>query len=112
MDSAYVDCFIPTQNNYKIYHYYYHCYTLKAGNSIQTLLYSRLLSKNLKIKIYKTIILPVLLYGCETWSLTLREDCSLRVFENRILRQTFGPKRDENGECRRLHNEELHSLYH
>ena len=67
---------------------------------------SRLLSKNLKIKIYKTIILPVLLYGCETWSLTLKEECGLRVFENRILRRIFGPKRDENGEWRRLHNEE------
>ena len=79
--------------------------------SVQTLLSSRLLSKNLKIKIYKTIILPVVLYGCEAWSLTLREECRLRVFENRILRRIFGPKRDENGECRRLHNEELHSLY-
>ena len=68
-------------------------------------------SKNLKIKIYKTIVLPVVLYGCGTWSLTLREECRLRVFENRILRQIFGPKRDENGEWRRLHNEELHSLY-
>ena len=63
------------------------------------------LSKNLKIEIYKTIILPVVLYGCEAWSLTLRE-------ESRILRRIFGPKRDENGEWRRLHNEELHSLYH
>jgi len=58
---------------------------LKAGNScyysVQTLLSSRLLSKNLEIKIYKTIILPVVLYGCETWSLTLREECRLRVFE-------------------------------
>ena len=59
------------------------------------------------IKISKTIILSILLYGCETWSLTLREECSLRVFENRI----FGRKRDENWEWRRLHNEELHSLY-
>ena len=50
-------------------------------------------------------------YGCETWSLTLMEECRLRVLENRILRQIFGPKRDENGEWRRLHNEELHSLY-
>ena len=79
---------------------------LKAGNScyysVQTLLSSRLLSKNLKIKIYKTIMLPVMLYGCETWSLTLREECSLRVFENRILRQIFVSKSDENGEWRRL----------
>ena len=52
-----------------------------------------------------------MLYGCETWSLTLREECILRVFENRILRQIFGPKRDENGEWRRLHNDKLHSLY-
>ena len=55
--------------------------------------------------------MPVVLYGCETWSLTLREESRLRVFENRILRRIFGPKRDENGEWRRLHNEELHSLY-
>ena len=55
--------------------------------------------------------MPVVLYGWETWSLTLREECRLRVFENRILRRIFGPKRDENGEWRRLHNEELHSLY-
>ena len=64
----------------------------------------------LKIKIYKTIILPVVLYGGETWSLTLREESKLRVFENRNLRQIFGPKRDENGEWRRLHNEEIHSV--
>ena len=56
---------------------------------------SRLLSKNKKIKIYGTIILPVVLYGCETWSLTLREERRLRVFENRVLRKVFGPKRDE-----------------
>jgi hypothetical protein len=65
----------------------------------------------LKIKIFKTTILSVVLYGCKTWSLTLREECRLRVFENRILRRIFGPKRNENGEWRRLHNEELHSLY-
>ena len=52
-----------------------------------------------------------MLYGCETWSLTLREECRLRVFENRILRENIWDKRDENGEWRRLHNEELHSLY-
>ena len=51
-------------------------------------------------------------YGCETWSLILREECRLRVFENRILKQMFGPNRDENGEWRRLHNWELHNLYH
>ena len=72
---------------------------------------SRLLSKNLKIKIYKTIILPVVLYGCETWSHKLREESRLRVFENRNLRRILGPKRDENGEWRRLRNEEHHNLY-
>ena len=59
---------------------------------------------------YKTIILPVVLYGCEAWSLTLREESRLSVFENRILRRIFGPKSDENVEWRRLHNEERHSL--
>jgi len=54
-----------------------------------------LLSKNLKIKIYRTIILPVILYGCETWLLILREECRLRVVENRVLRRIFGPKRDK-----------------
>jgi hypothetical protein len=73
---------------------------------------SRLLSRDLKVKIYKTIIVPVVLYGCETWSLTLREEHRLRVFENRILRRLFGPKRDEvMGEWRKLHNEELLNLY-
>jgi hypothetical protein len=71
-----------------------------------------LLSKNVKIKIHRTIILPVVLYGCETRSLTLREECSLRVFENKVLRRIFGPKRDEvTGEWRRLHNNELYVLY-
>jgi hypothetical protein len=65
-----------------------------------------------KIKIYKTIILPVVLYGCETWSHTLREVHRLRVFENRVRRRIFGPKRDEvTGGWRKLHNEELHGLY-
>jgi hypothetical protein len=73
---------------------------------------SRLLSRNVKVKIYKTILLPVVLYGCETWSLTLREEHRLSVFENRVLRRIFGPKRDEvTGEWRKLHNEELHNLY-
>jgi hypothetical protein len=73
---------------------------------------SRLLSRNVKVKIYKTIILPVVLYVCETWSLTLREENRLRVFENRVLRRLFGPRRDEvTGEWRKLHNEELHNLY-
>ena len=69
-------------------------------------------SKNLKIKIYRTIILPVVLYGCETWSLTLREERRLRVFENRVLRRIYGPKRDEvTEEWRKLHNEGLNDLY-
>jgi hypothetical protein len=73
---------------------------------------SCLLSKNIKVKIYKTIILPVVLYGCETCSLTLREERRLRVFENSVLEIIFGPKRDEEtGEWRKLHNEELHILY-
>ena len=77
---------------------------------MHNLLSSRLLSKNLKIKIYKTIILPVVLYGCETWSLTLREE--RRLFENRVLRRVFGPKRDEvTREWRKLHNEEVRDLY-
>jgi hypothetical protein len=77
-----------------------------------SLLSSRLLSRNVKVKIYRTIILPVVLYGCETWSLTLREEHRLRVFENRVLRRKFGPKRGEvTGEWRKLHNEELHKLY-
>jgi hypothetical protein len=70
-----------------------------------------LISKNLKIKIYKTVILPVVLYGCGTWSLTLREEHRLRVFENRVLRKIFGPKREEDGSWRKLHNDELHRLY-
>jgi hypothetical protein len=71
-----------------------------------------LLSKNVKIKIYRTIILPMVLYGCETWLLTLRQERRLRVFENRVLRRVFGPKRDEvTGEWRKLHNVELNDLY-
>ena len=72
---------------------------ISSGNacyhSVQNLLSSRLLSKNLKIKIYRTIILPVILYGCETWSLTLREERKLRVFENVVLRIIFGPGKDD-----------------
>jgi hypothetical protein len=65
-----------------------------------------------RLRIYKPIILPVVLYGCETWSLTLREEHRLRVIENRVLRRIFGPKRDEvTGEWRKLNNEELHDLY-
>jgi hypothetical protein len=67
--------------------------------------------KNLKIKIYKTVILPAVLYGCETWPLTLKEEQRLWVFENRVLRRIFGPKREEDGSWRKLHNDELHSLY-
>jgi hypothetical protein len=73
---------------------------------------SNFLSKNIKIKIYSTIIFPVVLYGCETRSLTLREEHRQRVYENRVLRKTFAPKRDEvTGEWRKLHNEELNDMY-
>jgi len=89
---------------------------LKLGNacyySVQNLLSFSLISKKLKFKIYRAIILPVVLYGCETWSLTLREEGRLRVFENRVLRRVFGPNRDEvTGEWRKLHNEELSNMY-
>jgi hypothetical protein len=71
-----------------------------------------LLSKSTKVRVYRTIIAPVVLYGCETWSLTLREEQRLGFFENRVQRRIFGPKRDEvTGEWRRLHNEELNDLY-
>jgi hypothetical protein len=88
---------------------------LNSGNacyhSVQSLLSSCLLSGNIKFKIYKTIILPGVLYGCETWSLTLRKEHRLMVFENRVLRRIFGPTRDEvMGELRKLHNGELHIL--
>jgi hypothetical protein len=80
-------------------------------HSVQSLLSSRLLSRNVKVKIYKTIILPVVLYGCETWSLVLRDQDILSVFENRVLRRIFGPKMDEvTGEWKKLHTEELHNL--
>jgi hypothetical protein len=86
--------------------------TIKDAVFKQGLLSSRLLSKNLKIKIYRNIILPVVFYGCETWLLTLREERRLRVFENRVLRRVFGLKGDEvTGEWRTLHNEELNDLY-
>ena len=89
---------------------------LKSGNacyhSVQNLLSSSLLSKNIKIKTYRTIILAVVLYGYETWSLTLTEKRRLGVFENRVMRRIFGPNRDEvTGEWRKLHNEELNDLY-
>jgi hypothetical protein len=87
---------------------------LNSGNawyySVQNLLSSHLISKNLKVKIHKTVILPLVLYGCETWSLTLREEHRLRVFENRVLR-IFGPKGEEDESWRKLHNDELHSQY-
>jgi hypothetical protein len=73
---------------------------------------STLLSKNIKIKIHRTVILPVVLCGCETWSFTLREDLWLRLFGSRVLTRIFGPKRDEvTGEYRKLHNEGLNDLY-
>jgi hypothetical protein len=88
---------------------------LNSGNacyySVQNLLSFRLISKNLKFKIYKTVILPVVLYGCETLSFTLREEPRLRVSENRVLRKIFVPKREKDVSCRKLHNNELHSLY-
>jgi hypothetical protein len=89
---------------------------LNSGNacyrSVQSLLSLRLLSRNLQVKMYSTLILPVVLYGCETWSLTLREEHRLTFFENRLLRRIFGPKRDEiTGEWGKLHNGELHILY-
>jgi hypothetical protein len=80
--------------------------------SVHSLLSSCLLCRNVKVKIFRTIIVPVVLCGCETWSLTLREEHRLRVFENRVLRGMFGPKRDEvTGEWRKLHNGELCNLY-
>jgi hypothetical protein len=81
-------------------------------HSVQNLSSSRLLSKNIKIRIYKAMILPLVLYGHETWPLTLREGDRLWVFENRVLKRIFGPKRDEvTGGWRKLHNEELRDLY-
>ena len=80
--------------------------------SLEQMLSSRLLSKKLKVNTYKIIILPVVLYGCETWSLTLRQEHRLRVLENKVLRKIFGAKRDDiTGEWRKLHNAELHALY-
>jgi hypothetical protein len=89
---------------------------MKSGNvcyhSVQNLVSSTLLSKNVNIKKYRTIILPVGLHGCEIWSLTLRVERRLRVFENRVLRRIFGTNRDEvTGERKKLHNEELTDRY-
>jgi hypothetical protein len=82
---------------------------LKTGNacyhSVHNLLPSSLLTKNIKIEIYSTIILPVVLFGCETWSLTLKDEHRLRVFDNRVLRD------EVTGEWRKLHNEELNDVY-
>ena len=79
---------------------------------MQNLLSSVLLPKNINIKIYRTIMSPVVLYGCETWSLTLRDERRLRVFENTVLMKILGPKRAEvTEEWRELHNEELNDLY-
>ena len=78
----------------------------------KTAVISSLLSKKLNIRVHRTIILPVVLYGCETWSLTLRKERRLRVFENRALRRIFGPKRDEvTREWRKLQNKELNDVY-
>jgi len=87
----------------------------KSGNacyqSVQNPFPSSLLFNNIKINIYGNIIFPIVLYGCETWSLTLREERRLMVFENRVLRRKFGLKRDKvTGEWRKLHNEELNDL--
>jgi hypothetical protein len=89
---------------------------LKSGNtcyhSVQILLSSSLLSKNLKLPIYITLILPVVLYWRATWLLTLMEERRLRVCANRVLRRLFGPKMDEaTGEWRKIHNEALNDLY-
>jgi hypothetical protein len=89
---------------------------LNSGNAcchlVQSLLSSCLLSRNLEVKIYKPIILPVVLYGCETWSHTLTEEHRVTVFENGVLRRIFGPNWDEVTEkWRKFHNEELHILY-
>jgi hypothetical protein len=88
----------------------------KPGNvcchSVQKFLSSNFLSKNIKTKIYRTIIMPVVLYGCETWSLTLRKEGLLRVSENRVLSRIFEPKGNEvKGEWRKLHSDELIDLY-
>ena len=79
---------------------------------LETILSPRLLSKKLIVNTYKTIMLPVVLYGCETWSLGLKEEHKLRVFENKVLRKIFGAERDKiTGQWRKLHNAELHALY-
>jgi hypothetical protein len=88
---------------------------LNSGNacyhSVQNLLSCLLTYIKNKNKIYKTVVLPGVSYRCKTWSLTLREENRLRVFESRVLRKIFGPKREEDGLWRKLHNDELHNLY-
>jgi hypothetical protein len=86
--------------------------TVTNTDLIQEEIKNRLLLKNVRITIHKTIILPVALYGCETWSLILREGHKLRVFKNSAMRRIFGPKRDKvTRGWTKLHNEELHDLY-
>jgi hypothetical protein len=83
-----------------------------SRGGVQNLLFSHLLSKSIKIKIYKIIILPVGLYRCETWSLILREEHRLKVFEDSVLRKMFGPERNKvTGGSRKLHDEEFHNFY-
>ena len=95
-----------TRNRYQVY------YEVKGTTTYIYLPSYTLPTKNIDIKIFRIIILPVLLCGCETWSLTFREEHRVRVFENRMLRRTFGPKRDEvTGEWRKLYNKELNDLY-
>ena len=90
-------CLCQRQHNALNYDAVYH--------SVTNVLSSNLIFKNIKVEVYKNIILRVVLYGCETWSLTLREDCRLRLFENRVLRKIFGPTRDRiSGESRRQRN--------
>ena len=79
---------------------------------VQKLLSFHLLSKDIKIHVYRTIIFPVVLCGHEIWSLTLREECRVRLFENRVLRRIFEPKSDEvTGQWRKLHNKEPYAQY-
>jgi hypothetical protein len=89
---------------------------LNSGNacyhSVQTLLSFHLLSKNVKVRIYSTIILPVVLHGCESWSLTVREEHKLRLLKTRLLRRILGPIKDGvTGGWRKLYNVEIHNLY-
>jgi hypothetical protein len=88
---------------------------LNSGNacyySVQNLSSSHLISKNLKIKIYKTVILPIVQYGCETWSLTFGEERRLMIFEERVLNRIFGSKTEEDGSWRKLHSDELNNQY-